>query len=55
MCGAIVTNVSIDGGRSEELGVIEDVKCLHPELQLFAFVQCDFLLQGHVEVLQTGP
>ncbi len=52
--GAIVANVSIDRGSAEELGVIEDVECLQPELEHFAFMQCDFLLQGHVEVLQAG-
>ena len=33
--------------------MIEDVKGLQPELQHFAFVQRDLLLQRHVEVLQA--
>ena len=49
-----VADVSIDGGGSEELRMIEDVEGLQPELQQFAIVQRNLLLQRHVEVLQAG-
>src|SRR5580658_3116371 len=47
-------DISVDGLRSEELGVIEDIECLDSELQGFGFGQTQILQQRHVVVVHSG-
>jgi hypothetical protein len=43
-------DVAIHGGRPKELGVVEDVKGLHAELEGLALSQREVLRDRHIEI-----
>ena len=49
-----LSDVSVHGLRSEELGVVENVEAFEAKLQRFRFRQAHVLQEGHIVVVHSG-